>query len=54
MVGGSSGCTQKLYSTGNTKYPCVPGHEVVGVVSSVGEGVTGYEVFYLGVLGNLC
>ena len=25
---------------GNTQYPCVPGHEVVGVVTAVGEGVT--------------
>ncbi|MGF1460516.1 MAG: NAD(P)-dependent alcohol dehydrogenase [Leptolyngbyaceae cyanobacterium] len=25
---------------GNTIYPCVPGHEIAGVVTSVGEGVT--------------
>ena len=24
---------------GNTQYPCVPGHEVSGVVTAVGEGV---------------
>lgn len=29
---------------GNTVYPCVPGHEVVGRVSSVGDGVTEHKV----------
>lgn len=29
---------------GSTKYPCVPGHEVAGVVSSVGENVTKFKV----------
>jgi len=28
---------------GNTIYPCVPGHEVVGVVTSVGEGVNKFK-----------
>lgn len=29
---------------GNTLYPCVPGHEIVGKVSAVGLGVTKYKV----------
>ncbi|NJM98978.1 MAG: NAD(P)-dependent alcohol dehydrogenase [Phormidesmis sp. RL_2_1] len=29
---------------GNTQYPCVPGHEVSGVVSAVGEGVEKFKV----------
>ncbi len=28
---------------GNTMYPCVPGHEIMGVVSEVGEGVSKYQ-----------
>ena len=28
---------------GNTTYPCVPGHEVIGVVSAVGEGVSQFK-----------
>ena len=27
-----------------TRYPCVPGHEIVGQVSAVGAAVTGFEV----------
>ena len=29
---------------GGTKYPCVPGHEIVGHVSAVGAEVTGFKV----------
>ena len=29
---------------GGTLYPCVPGHEIVGHVSAVGDAVTGFEV----------
>ncbi len=29
---------------GGTLYPCVPGHEIVGHVSAVGEGVSGFEI----------
>lgn len=29
---------------GGTKYPCVPGHEIVGHVSAVGGEVTGFKV----------
>ncbi|MDN5780834.1 MAG: NAD(P)-dependent alcohol dehydrogenase [Luteimonas sp.] len=29
---------------GGTKYPCVPGHEIVGRVSAVGGDVTGFKV----------
>ena len=29
---------------GGTLYPCVPGHEIVGHVSAVGNAVTGFEV----------
>ena len=28
----------------NTNYPCIPGHEVVGEVTSVGEGVSKFKV----------
>jgi alcohol dehydrogenase (NADP+) len=28
---------------GNTQYPCVPGHEIVGLVISVGDGVKAYK-----------
>ncbi|MGB3201124.1 MAG: NAD(P)-dependent alcohol dehydrogenase [Nodosilinea sp.] len=27
----------------NTMYPCVPGHEIIGVVSAVGDGVTKFQ-----------
>ena len=27
-----------------TNYPFVPGHEIVGIVSAVGKGVTGFKV----------
>ncbi len=29
---------------GGTQWPCVPGHEIVGHVSAVGSGVTGFKV----------
>lgn len=29
---------------GRTTYPCVPGHEIVGTVAAVGEGVTRHKV----------
>jgi uncharacterized zinc-type alcohol dehydrogenase-like protein len=29
---------------GGTKYPCVPGHEIVGQVSAVGNAVAGFKV----------
>ncbi|MFD2257257.1 NAD(P)-dependent alcohol dehydrogenase [Luteolibacter algae] len=29
---------------GNTNYPCVPGHEVVGTVTAIGEGVSKVKV----------
>lgn len=29
---------------GGTLYPCVPGHEIVGAVSAVGDQVTGFKV----------
>lgn len=29
---------------GNTVYPCMPGHEVVGRVAAVGPGVTRHKV----------
>ena len=29
---------------GNTNYPCVPGHEIVGTVREVGDGVTKFKV----------
>ncbi len=29
---------------GGTRYPCVPGHEIVGYVSAVGASVTGFKV----------
>ena len=29
---------------GGTLYPCVPGHEIVGQVSAVGDGVSGFKV----------
>ena len=28
----------------NTKYPCVPGHELAGVVTNIGPGVTKVKV----------
>ncbi len=30
--------------SGNTKYPVVPGHEIIGIVKAVGNGVTRYSV----------
>src|SRR5689334_17239693 len=27
-----------------TRYPCVPGHEIVGHVTAVGDAVTGFKV----------
>ena len=30
--------------TGRTKYPCVPGHELAGVVTKVGKAVTRVKV----------
>lgn len=41
----------------NTKYPCVPGHEVVGEVTEVGEGVTKFkkgDVIGVGCMVNSC
>lgn len=29
---------------GSTNYPCVPGHELAGVVTAVGRNVTKYKV----------
>ncbi len=29
---------------GGTRYPCVPGHEIVGHVTAVGSGVTGFKI----------
>ena len=29
---------------GSTKYPCVPGHELAGIVTVVGKNVTKYKV----------
>ena len=29
---------------GRTHYPCVPGHELAGVVTTVGSNVTNYKV----------
>jgi uncharacterized zinc-type alcohol dehydrogenase-like protein len=29
---------------GGTQYPCVPGHEIVGHVTAIGAGVTGFKV----------
>ena len=29
---------------GRTHYPCVPGHELAGVVTTVGSNVTKYKV----------
>ena len=29
----------------NTKYPCVPGHELAGVVTAVGKNVSKYKVW---------
>ena len=33
-----------IFITGSTKYPCVPGHELAGVVSAVGPNVTKFKV----------
>jgi alcohol dehydrogenase (NADP+) len=42
---------------GEVEYPCVPGHEIVGVVSRVGSGVTKYNIgdnVGVGCLVNSC
>ena len=42
---------------GNTVWPCVPGHEVVGRVTSVGEGVTTFsegDIVGVGCMVNSC
>jgi alcohol dehydrogenase (NADP+) len=42
---------------GAATYPCVPGHEITGVVSSVGQGVTKFAVgeqVAVGVIVNSC
>jgi uncharacterized zinc-type alcohol dehydrogenase-like protein len=36
-----------------TRYPCVPGHEIVGEVTAVGEGVTKFAVGDLAAVGCL-
>ena len=36
---------------GNTIYPCLPGHEIVGRVTRVGAGVTRFKVGDLGAVG---
>jgi alcohol dehydrogenase (NADP+) len=36
---------------GNTIYPCVPGHEIVGRVTEVGSGVTKFQVGDLAAVG---
>lgn len=28
----------------NTKFPCLPGHEITGIVTSVGDSVTKFKV----------
>ncbi len=38
---------------GNTLYPCMPGHEIVGCVSAVGDGVTKFKVGDLAGVGCL-
>ena len=32
---------------GMTNYPCVPGHELAGVVTAVGRNVTKYKVIMI-------
>lgn len=42
---------------GNTVYPCVPGHEIVGTVSRVGKGVSSFskgDVVGVGCMVNSC
>lgn len=42
---------------GNTVWPCVPGHEVVGRVTEVGEGVSGFsegDIVGVGCMVNSC
>ena len=42
---------------GNTVYPCVPGHEIIGKVTSVGEGVTKFkegDTIGVGCMVNSC
>jgi len=36
---------------GGTKYPCVPGHEIVGVVAEIGASVTGFTLGQRGAIG---
>jgi len=36
---------------GNTRWPCVPGHEIVGKVSAVGDAVTKFKVGDLAAVG---
>ena len=38
---------------GDPHYPCVPGHEIVGRVSAVGDAVTGFKVGDLAGVGTL-
>ena len=35
-----------IVRSGSTKYPCVPGHELAGVVTAVGAKVTKFKVEY--------
>ena len=42
---------------GNTQYPCVPGHEIVGKVTKVGDGVTKFkegDLIGVGCMVNSC
>lgn len=42
---------------GNTNYPCVPGHEIVGRVTATGEGVSGFvagDLVGVGCMVNSC
>lgn len=41
----------------NTRYPCVPGHEVVGEITEVGQGVTKFQkgdIIGVGCMVNSC
>ena len=50
-------CHSDLHTTrndwGGTKYPAVPGHEIVGKITRVGEGVTNFKVGDLAGVGCL-
>lgn len=50
-------CHSDLHTVRNewhgTEYPCVPGHEIVGKVISVGDGVTKFKVGDLAAVGCL-